>query len=269
MTIFKTTQKPKTTKNVSEIPITEIKLNPHRTRRYLDKQSLCSLAKSIGQVGMLQPVLVRRTADGEYQLISGERRLRAARLAGLKEIPCIVLGISERRSALFALAENIQRSQIDMFEEAESLSELIKFYGMTKEDAAIKLGISLAEIKDKLGLLGLSEEERRLSAQLKLDYSQTVLLSKVKREFRLEALERYAQGVLTAEDFSNIEKILDNEEKERILRQKNSAVLGNKSLFFHTVDKAVEILNGAGGCAVVEKIKAKGQTMIMITVQDS
>ena len=195
-------------KNVVSISIARIKPNPHQPRKYFDRESLNSLAKSIGQVGILQPVLVRRMADESYQLVSGERRLKAARIAGLKRVPCIVLGLNERKSSLFAATENLQRKDVDLFDEAIGISKMIDFYGMTREDAAISLGISDSEVKERLSLLNLSDDEKSICKDLKLDKNQILSLSRVdKKELRLEALERLARGTISSSEIESIEKI--------------------------------------------------------------
>ena len=252
------------------ISIARIKPNPHQPRKYFDRESLNSLAKSIGQVGILQPVLVRRMADESYQLVSGERRLKAARIAGLKRVPCIVLGLNERKSSLFAATENLQRKDVDLFDEAIGISKMIDFYGMTREDAAISLGISDSEVKERLSLLNLSDDEKSICKDLKLDKNQILSLSRVdKKELRLEALERLARGTISSSEIESIEKIVEGENQEKQRIRKNSAVLGNYGLFLKTINKAVEILNNAGGSAVIENIKADRQTMLVITVNNS
>ena len=257
-------------KNVVSISIARIKPNPHQPRKYFDRESLNSLAKSIGQVGILQPVLVRRMADESYQLVSGERRLKAARIAGLKRVPCIVLGLNERKSSLFAATENLQRKDVDLFDEAIGISKMIDVNGMTREDAAISLGISDSEVKERLSLLNLSDDEKSICKDLKLDKNQILSLSRVdKKELRLEALERLARGTISSSEIESIEKIVEGENQEKQRIRKNSAVLGNYGLFLKTINKAVEILNNAGGSAVIENIKADRQTMLVITVNNS
>lgn len=278
MTVFtaKRTEKTKNNKNnqnsypVVPISIFQIRPDPHKVRRYLDREALISLAKSVSQLGIIQPLLVRRDGENSFVLVSGERRLRAARLAGLKYVPCIILGISQRKAVLFSLAENLQKDGLNIFEEAQGIAGMIDFYGMTAEDAALRLGLSNEEIRDKLNLLRLSDEEKRLCQKLKLSCEQVSELSKISpRKLRLEALEKIATGQMSPENVGKIGEILAKEEKSRENIQKNKAVLGNRSLFFNTINKAVEILNGAGGNAVIENITSDNKTMLLITVDNS
>lgn len=270
MSIFTSRQTKQTTTNVEKILVSRLSPNPYCARRSTDRKSLQALAKSISQVGVLQPVLVRKTAVNRYQIVSGERRVKAARIAGLREVPCIVLGINERKSALFTIAENLQRDDVGAFEEAEGIAKMCDFYGMTVDDAAIRLGLSGEEIRDKLCLLRLSEDERRLCEEMKLLKSQLVRVARIPvKALRKEAIERIARGELDGDKVEQIGEIVENEKREKKSLAKNSAVLGNKSLFFKTINRAVEILNGAGGCAVLENIRTDKQTMIMITVENT
>ena len=132
---FLTFTKEKPINRVVEVDIGEIRPNPHQPRSEFDIADIQSLADSILQNGILQPLTVRRGED-RYELIAGERRLRAAKLAGLRAVPCIILDISSRNSAIMALVENIQRQDLSFFDEASAIEKLITYYGMTQEDAA-------------------------------------------------------------------------------------------------------------------------------------
>ena len=127
---------PKTSKRqVLELPVDEIRPNPHQPRRTFHQEELSELASSIAQVGVLQPLSVRRTADG-WELIAGERRLRAAKLAGLARVPCLNVEADDGASALLALVENLQRKDLDVWEEAAALRQLIDRHHLSQEEAA-------------------------------------------------------------------------------------------------------------------------------------
>ena len=126
---------------VLEIPIGAIKPNPRQPRKSFDAGSLTSLSRSISQDGVIQPLTVR-DMNGYYELVSGERRLRAAKIAGLKSVPCIITDISDERSAVYALIENIQRCDLSFFEQAQAISELISEHGLTQEEVAAKVSKS-------------------------------------------------------------------------------------------------------------------------------
>ena len=139
------------------LPLSEISPNPNQPRRNFSQEGLVELAASIQEHGVLQPLSVRRTAGG-YELIAGERRLRASRLAGLKEVPCILLGVDEEASSLLALVENLQRRDLDFLEEANALSVLIHTYHLSQEEAARRIGKSQSAVANKLRLLRLAPE---------------------------------------------------------------------------------------------------------------
>ena len=122
---------------IYEIAVERIIPNPHQPRILFDDEKICLLAESIKQNGIIQPITLRRATGNRYELISGERRLRAAMKIGMKKIPAVIIDITERNSAVLALVENIQRQDLSFFEEAIAIAKLIDFYGMTQEDAAI------------------------------------------------------------------------------------------------------------------------------------
>ena len=139
------------------LPIAAISPNPGQPRRHFSRAGLEELAASIGEHGVLQPLSVRRVPGG-YELISGERRLRASRMAGLEEVPCILVSVDGQESSLLALVENLQRRDLDFVEEAAALSRLIRTFGLSQEEAAKKLGKSQSAIANKLRLLKLPPE---------------------------------------------------------------------------------------------------------------
>ena len=120
------------------LPVGQIRPNPAQPRRVFEPQALTELADSIREYGILQPLTVRKTAGG-YELVAGERRLRAARMAGLTEVPCLLLGIDDRQSGMIALVENLQRRDLDYLEEAEGLARLMQSYGLSQEQTAAQI----------------------------------------------------------------------------------------------------------------------------------
>ena len=137
------------------VPVGDIAPNPDQPRKVFDRQALEELADSIGRYGIIQPLSVRKKGRG-YELVAGERRLRAARMAGLTDIPCIVLTVDDRQSGMIALVENLQRRDLDFIEEAQGLAKLMKQYGLSQEQAAARVGKSQSAVANKLRLLKLS-----------------------------------------------------------------------------------------------------------------
>ena len=155
---------PKTAGRVVLLPVDEIAPNPAQPRQTFDLEALKSLAGSIQVNGVLQPVLVRKSDAGgkPYELISGERRLRASKLCGNDTVPAVILDSTARQSAVYAILENIQRRDLNLFEEAAALRTLVVVWGVTQEEAAAKLGMAQSTIANKMRLLALSPKEQRL-----------------------------------------------------------------------------------------------------------
>lgn len=165
MQVFKSKEKEKM--KVLSLPIHSIFPNPAQPRKYFDTISLEELTASIEEFGVLQPITVRRVRGG-YEIIAGERRFRAAENAGLDTIPAIVINVDEKKSALLALLENLQRDDLSFFEVAESYQNLIRTQGMTQEEIAKKLGKSQSNIANKLRLLRLYPRTKRLILEYSL-----------------------------------------------------------------------------------------------------
>ena len=134
--------------------IEEIAPNPMQPRRRFDEAALAELSESIRNYGVLNPLTVRQRA-GRYELVAGERRLRAAKLAGLREVPCLLLDVDLEDAGLIALVENLQRRDLDFLEEAEGLRQLIDRFGLSQEEAARRIGKSQSAVANKLRLLRL------------------------------------------------------------------------------------------------------------------
>lgn len=243
---------------IIDISVALIRPNPNQPRRYFDTSELTSLAKSISQDGIIQPLTVRRV-ENYFELISGERRLRAAKLAGLRNVPCIIVDISDERSAVLALIENIQRADLNFFEESEAISLLIREYGMTQEDAAIRLGMAQSTIANKLRLLKLTFSERKLIISNKLSERHARALLKIdSEEKRRRILSYIIENHLTVDATEKYIKSLENDEKIKASYRKRSPILKDVKLFFNTVNKAVNVMKLAGVNAQVKKTRHDG-----------
>lgn len=250
---FLASKKDKSSRKVVDIPCEEIAPSPYQPRKNFDQGELLTLASSIKSDGVLQPLLVRESG-AKYELIAGERRLRAAMLAGLETVPCIIMEATDRNSALMSLIENIQRSDLGFFEEADAISRLIDLYGMTQEDAAIRLGYAQSTLANKLRLLKLSARERSIIGEHNLSERHARALLKLDTpEKREEALCKIIKGKLNVEKTEAlIDSMIEYEKyKERI--RKGSAVFRDLRLFMNTVNKAVETMQIAGVNVNVDK----------------
>lgn len=144
-------------KEVKSIPINLIKPNTYQPRKIFSHDGIIDLSQSIKEYGVLQPISVRRNGASNFELIAGERRLRASQLAGLTEIPAIIVDITDSESAVLALIENLQREDLNFIEEAEGYYNLIKDHNFTQEDLALRIGKKQSTIANKLRILKLSE----------------------------------------------------------------------------------------------------------------
>ena len=238
-------EKVKTENKILLIPQGEILPNPNQPRRRFDYDELEGLAQSIRANGILQPLLVRLLENGKYELIAGERRLRAARLIGLSKVPCIVNSVSESDSATFAIIENLQRQNLDYFEEAEAMAVLINNYRMSQEELCKKLGKAQSTLSNKLRLLKLSEEMRyKISRAGLSERHARALLTLTDEVQRARALSIMIDRHLTvSESESLIEQMLRKNEtpKRQILK-------GFKDIriFINTLNNAVDTIRKAG-----------------------
>ena len=199
--------KEKLINKVVEIDIDMIIPNPNQPRKAFQDNEISALAESIMQNGILQPLSVRRCGES-FELIAGERRLRAAKMCGFTVVPCIIHEISDRNSAILALVENIQRQDLSFFDEAAAIEKLITYYGMTQEDAASKLGKAQSTIANKLRLLRLTPEERELIVKFDLtERHSRSLLKLASPADRLEILEKVIKNNLNVE---RTEKLIED-----------------------------------------------------------
>lgn len=240
--------------NVVELSTDQIISNPNQPRSdYSD--DISQLAQSIAQNGILQPISVRKKGS-KYELITGERRLRAAKYCGFPVVPCIIHEVSDRHSAILALVENIQRQELSFFDEASAIEKLITLYGMTQEVAASKLGRAQSTIANKLRLLRLTEKERFLITQYSLtERHARALLRLGSVEDRLFMLDKIIKNNLNVE---RSERLIDEyigSNKDKISYKKRSLVFQNVKLFVNTINKAVDTMKAAGISADSSKIQ--------------
>lgn len=233
----------------------EIYPNPNQPRRKFDFDELESLAQSIRQNGIIQPITVRVNNKGHYELISGERRLRASRLVGITQIPCIIMEANDEKSALFALLENIQRSDLHFFEEAVAIEKLLTDFGMTREEICKKLGKASPTISNKLRLLRLPEEIRLRISQENLTERHARAMLKLTSVSQMErAMSIIAEKRLNvAETERLISQILTNDSRHR---QPTVKLFKDVRIFVNTLNHAVDTMRRAG----IEADSAKSET---------
>ena len=191
--------KDKTMGQIVMLSTSQLIPNKAQPRREFSEEALLSLSKSIKENGILQPVCVRKSG-AVYEIISGERRTRAAKLAGLTEVPCIVMSVDDEQSAVLALIENIQRKDLSYFEEALGIEKLISYYGLTQEEAARRLGKAQSTVANKLRLLRFSDAERRMLLMGNLSERQARAIVRIDdRQMRERVIERVVARNLNLE----------------------------------------------------------------------
>lgn len=252
------------------ISVEDIKPSPVQPRRHFAQDSLLELADSIAQHGVLNPLTVRRRA-GKFELVAGERRLRASRIAGLKEVPCIVLDVDMEEAGLLALIENIQRRDLDFVEEAEGIAQLIRVFGMSQEEAARRLGKSQPSVANKLRLLklptevldklredGLTERHGRALLRLKNPETQIEACKTMSEEgMNVAAAEEYVDTLLAQEP----ELIPDSRG-----RRKTLFVLKDVRVFLNTLTRSLDIMKQGGIDAGMEKHETDTELVLTISI---
>ena len=248
--------KEKLINKVVEISVDDIIPNPNQPRSDFS-EDITPLAESIAQNGILQPISVRKKGF-KYELITGERRLRAAKMCGFPVVPCIVHEVSDRHSAVLALVENIQRQDLSFFDEASAIEKLIADYGMTQEIAAAKLGRAQSTIANKLRLLRLTEKERSLIIQYGLtERHARSLLRLGSSEDRLFILDKIIRNNLNVERSERLIDEFIGNQRNRASYKKRSVVFQNVKMFVNTINKAVETMQAAGISADSRKIQSE------------
>ena len=182
------------------LPVDQIEASPYQARTSFDDTEIAALAVSILQNGLLQPVSVRRTGVHKYQLVAGERRLRACRLAKLEKVPAILAEFDDSESAALGLLENLQRAQLDPFDTARGIREVIRLWGCTQAEAARRLGLSQSALANKLRLLTLTADQQRLCAASHLSERHARAALRLPENRRTAALEKMARDGLSVRE---------------------------------------------------------------------
>lgn len=235
---------------VSYIPVEEIVPGPLQPRQHFSREGLEELRDSIALHGVLQPLTVRQKGE-RFELIAGERRLRAARMAGLTEVPCIVMDVDMESSGIIALIENIQRRDLDFIEEAEGISQLIRLFGLSQEQIARRLGKSQSAVANKLRLLRLPRDvlerlraeglsERHARALLRLPDAGTqrrALDFMVDQRMNVAAAEAYVDKLCAP---------APPQPEAALPRRRSVFLMKDVRLFLNTMDRSVDLMRSGG-----------------------
>lgn len=232
---------------MTEIPLDDVLPNPFQPRRCFEINALNELADSIREVGVITPITVRR-APGGYELVCGERRVRASRIAGLEKIPAVIVDLSDEESAVLAITENLQRKDLSFFEEAESMQSLIQCHNLTQEAVAKKLGKSQAAVANKIRLLKLPESVRVIINEGNLCERHARAFLRLPLEgMQLAAAKRAVELNMTVSATEKmVQKMLEEEPKLKFMKRDNHSFEKTGRLFKNTLEKTLEMLRKNG-----------------------
>ncbi len=261
---------PKMSKELQAIEITKIIPNDNQPRKIFNDDTLDELASSIKAVGIIQPLTVREQADGKYMLISGERRLRAANIAGLKSVPCVLLKGEEEDFELMSLIENIQREDISFIEEANAYKKLIEAYSITQQQLAQKVGKTQSTVANKLRLLKLGDEVTE--KVLKYEFTERharILLTIPDTDMRLKAADIIHKRNLNVKQAEELVKKLKS---EVLFKNDKDSIKSyfNYKIYTNTIKKAYEsiVQSGLGADYTEKRYDDRLEVVITIPIEE-
>ena len=264
-TVLKRTRKPKA--GIIFVPVDEITPNPAQPRKIFSDSDLTELSQSISQYGVLNP-LTLRMRGGKYELIAGERRLRAAKLAGLVEVPCILMDVNMEESSLIALVENLQRRNLDFIEEAEGISQLIRVFGMNQEECARRLGKSQSAVANKLRLLRLPTDvlETLRAEGLSERHGRALLRLPTAMEQRaaLDVIVEQHMNVAAAENY--IASLLEPPPPPPETQRKKVFVLKDVRIFLNTLAHGLDVMKQGGINADIRREETDSELVLTISI---
>lgn len=254
---------------IEEIPLKLIVPNPFQPRKSFAAEQLEELAESIKNYGLLQPILVRKSGEN-YQLISGERRLRASKMIGLESIPAMVRELTDQEAAEMALVENLSRADLNYFEEAEGYLRLIKEFALTQDEIAKRMGKSQPTIANKLRLLTLPPNVRLAIEPTQITERHARSLLKLKDEDKqLAVLEKiYKEGLNVRQTDNYIAQLLalDEELKQKNRRLRMGKAFRDMKIFLNTINSAVDEIRAVGLNAEIKEQDYDEYVEVIITL---
>ena len=250
----------------------ELSPNPVQPRRRFDDEALAELSESIKTYGILNPLTVR-LRYGKYELVAGERRLRAAKLAGLQEVPCILLDVNMEDASLIALVENLQRRDLDFIEEAAGINQLIRMFGMSQEEAARRIGKSQSAVANKLRLLKLPSDVLEALRENGLTERHGRALLRLQRpEAQREALAYIIDNGLTvAATDAYVDALLNRPEPEPPVEEekpehRRTFVLKDVRVFLNTLSRSIDLMKQGGIDAGVQRQETEDSLILTISI---
>lgn len=242
--------------NVTFIPVENIKPNPYQPRKHFSKRSLEELAQSIKAYGIIQPLSVRKISDESYELVAGERRLRASKLVGLNKVPVIIINMRDQDSAALALIENLQREDLNFLEEAEGYYNLINDHGFTQQELAEKIGKSQSTVANKLRILKLPNDIKKLLVENNLtERHGRALLKLPDEETQKQVLEKVIKTDRTVKQteelISDMLRVMTKEDEPENKQSIKSLI--NFRIYINTLKNAYNAIKESGVNAEYEQ----------------
>ncbi|MBQ9763938.1 MAG: ParB/RepB/Spo0J family partition protein [Phascolarctobacterium sp.] len=252
---------------VEKIAIEKIVPNPYQPRKTFDDEGLADLSASIAQYGVLQPLLVAPAENGDYMLIAGERRLRASKMAELKEVPVIISQYTSQQIAEIALIENLQREDLHYLEEAEGYEQLMEQFHLTQEAMATRVGKKQSTIANKLRLLKLSAKVREELRSAGLTERHARALLKIKDEAQqlevLAVVVKNAYNVRQTEQY--IEKLLEEKQPEK---KKRMLIVNDVRIYLNSIKQVVNTIKTAGIPCEMEQTLENDEVVIQLRIKN-
>ena len=245
-----------TDKKLLMLKPSELKVLENQPRKTFDEYELKLLADSIAVNGIIQPLSVRKSLDGKYEIIAGERRYRAALMVGLRRIPCILHKVDRQTVAVYSIVENLQRSDLSVFEEAEALEKLNTVYGMSQSETAAKLGIAQSTLSNKLRLLKLEKSLRERIEKARLTERHARALLRIEPSLRADTLDYIiANGLTVSQTEEYVETVINPKIKKEVTEPVRKYAIGDVRLFYNSLSKLVDTLQNAGVDAKTRKFE--------------
>lgn len=264
---------------IINLPVDALEPNPVQPRKNFEDESLRELCSSIEEFGILNPLTVR-LRSGRYELVAGERRLRAAKMAGLEDVPCILLDVGLEEASLIALIENLQRKDLDFIEEANGINQLIRMFGLSQEEIARRIGKSQSAVANKLRLLKLPRDvletlrdrgltERHGRALLRLpdaESQRAALMHIIDMGLTVALTDSYIDALLAAQSEAEEEEPETEEEKQLPRR---TFIMKDVRVFMNTVMHGLDLMKQGGIMAGMKKQETEEELILTISIPKS
>lgn len=254
-------------RRITEIPLVQIRPCRTQARQNFSNEQLKELALSIRQNGILQPITVRKISLFEYELVAGERRLRAAAMCGKAKVPCIVVSCTDQQASIYSMTENLQRTDLNFFEEAEGINMLMHYCGITQQEAAHRLGKRQSTIANKLRVLKLTRDERAIILKAHLTERHARALLKVDdiTERRILLSEIIEKNMNVSQAERHIDEFINRQRLQKYQTQKRTIIIKDIRIFENTIKRAINTMRMSGIKAI--STQSENESYIEYTVR--